>query len=88
MLTPGIRALATPGHAPGHTSYIVESKGQTLIVMGDLVARARGRASLLMSRLFLIPLALIRGARAGALPRMAKPEIWSYGRGKGQTLYI
>src|SRR5580704_15952763 len=36
-LTPGIRALATPGHAPGHTSYRVESTGQTLIVMGDLV---------------------------------------------------
>ena len=36
-LTPGIRALATHGHAPGHTSYVVDSKGQTLIVMGDLV---------------------------------------------------
>ena len=40
VLTPGIRALATPGHAPGHTSYIVESEGQTLIVMGDLVLMA------------------------------------------------
>jgi glyoxylase-like metal-dependent hydrolase (beta-lactamase superfamily II) len=37
VLTPGIRSLATPGHAPGHTSYVVESKGQTLIVLGDLV---------------------------------------------------
>jgi glyoxylase-like metal-dependent hydrolase (beta-lactamase superfamily II) len=37
VLTPGIRALATHGHAPGHTSYIVESQGQTLIVLGDLV---------------------------------------------------
>ncbi len=36
-LTPGIRSLATYGHTPGHTSYIVESKGQTLIVMGDIV---------------------------------------------------
>jgi glyoxylase-like metal-dependent hydrolase (beta-lactamase superfamily II) len=36
-LAPGIRALATPGHTPGHTSFVVESKGQTLIVMGDLV---------------------------------------------------
>jgi glyoxylase-like metal-dependent hydrolase (beta-lactamase superfamily II) len=36
-LTPGIRALATHGHAPGHTSYIVESQRETLIVMGDLV---------------------------------------------------
>jgi len=36
-LAPGIRALATHGHTPGHTSYVIESKGQTLIVMGDLV---------------------------------------------------
>ena len=36
-LSPGIRALATAEHTPGHTSFVVESKGQTLIVMGDLV---------------------------------------------------
>jgi glyoxylase-like metal-dependent hydrolase (beta-lactamase superfamily II) len=36
-LVPGIRALATHGHSPGHTSYIVENKGQKLIVLGDLV---------------------------------------------------
>jgi len=36
-LTPGIRALGTHGHTLGHTSYVVESQGQTLIVMGDLV---------------------------------------------------
>lgn len=35
-LSPGIRALATPGHTSGHTSFVVESKGQPLIVMGDL----------------------------------------------------
>jgi len=36
-LTTGIRALATHGHSPGHTSYVVESRGQKLIVLGDLV---------------------------------------------------
>ena len=36
-IAPSIRAEATHGHTPGHTSYIVESKGQTLIVIGDLV---------------------------------------------------
>ena len=36
-MAPGITAHATHGHTPGHTSYIVESKGRTLIVMGDLV---------------------------------------------------
>jgi glyoxylase-like metal-dependent hydrolase (beta-lactamase superfamily II) len=37
MLVPGIRALATHGHTPGHTSYIIESRGTTLVVLGDLV---------------------------------------------------
>ena len=36
-LVPGIRALGTHGHSLGHTSYVVESQGQTLVVMGDLV---------------------------------------------------
>jgi glyoxylase-like metal-dependent hydrolase (beta-lactamase superfamily II) len=36
-LVPGIRAVATRGHTPGHTSYVVESKGQRLEVLGDLV---------------------------------------------------
>ena len=33
----GVRALATPGHTPGHTSYIIESRGERLILLGDLV---------------------------------------------------
>jgi glyoxylase-like metal-dependent hydrolase (beta-lactamase superfamily II) len=36
-LVPGIRAVATPGHTAGHTVYVVESKGQTLILWGDLM---------------------------------------------------
>ena len=36
-LLPGIRALATHGHTPGHTSYVIESRGAKLMVMGDLV---------------------------------------------------
>ncbi len=36
-IVPGVRSLATHGHTPGHTSFIVESKGQTMIVLGDLV---------------------------------------------------
>lgn len=39
-LVPGIRALATHGHTPGHTSYVVESGEQTLIVIGDLIHHA------------------------------------------------
>jgi len=36
-LVPGIRALASRGHTPGHTSYVVESKGEKLVLIGDLV---------------------------------------------------
>lgn len=37
VLVPGIRSLATPGHTPGHTSFVVESQGDTLLVLGDVV---------------------------------------------------
>jgi glyoxylase-like metal-dependent hydrolase (beta-lactamase superfamily II) len=36
-MLPGIRAIPTPGHTPGHTSYMVESRGQKLLVWGDVV---------------------------------------------------
>jgi glyoxylase-like metal-dependent hydrolase (beta-lactamase superfamily II) len=34
-LVPGIRAVPSPGHTPGHTVYLVQSKGQTLMLWGD-----------------------------------------------------
>jgi glyoxylase-like metal-dependent hydrolase (beta-lactamase superfamily II) len=36
-LVPGIKAIAAVGHTPGHTIYAVESKGQKLMVWGDLI---------------------------------------------------
>ena len=36
-LVPGVKAVATPGHTPGHSIYKVESKGQTLVLWGDLM---------------------------------------------------
>lgn len=36
-LVPGVHAMATHGHTPGHTIYRVESKGQTLVLWGDLM---------------------------------------------------
>jgi len=36
-LVPGIHALATPGHTPGHTIYAVESKGEKMVFGGDLM---------------------------------------------------
>ena len=36
-VVPGIKAWATNGHTSGHTSYVVESRGEKLIVVGDLI---------------------------------------------------
>ncbi len=36
-LFPGVRAVAAPGHTPGHTTYVIESKGQKLVLWGDLM---------------------------------------------------
>jgi glyoxylase-like metal-dependent hydrolase (beta-lactamase superfamily II) len=36
-VVPGIRAVASYGHTAGHTSYLVESKGQQLMLVGDLI---------------------------------------------------
>jgi glyoxylase-like metal-dependent hydrolase (beta-lactamase superfamily II) len=36
-LAPGIRANPTGAHTPGHTTYMVESGGQKLLLIGDLI---------------------------------------------------
>jgi glyoxylase-like metal-dependent hydrolase (beta-lactamase superfamily II) len=36
-LAPGIQAVPAPGHTPGHTMYAFESKGQKILLSGDLV---------------------------------------------------
>ena len=36
-LIPGLRAIGGPGHTPGHTLYVVESKGEKLVFWGDLL---------------------------------------------------
>ena len=36
-LVPGVRSHAGKGHTPGHSSYVVESGGQRLVLMGDLI---------------------------------------------------
>ncbi len=36
-LVPGIKSSVTHGHTPGHSLYVVESKGQKLVLWGDLM---------------------------------------------------
>lgn len=35
-ILPEVTAIKTPGHTPGHTSFLIESMGQRLFVAGDL----------------------------------------------------
>ena len=37
QLLPGIRAVAARGHSAGHTVYAVESQGQRMLLIGDLI---------------------------------------------------
>jgi glyoxylase-like metal-dependent hydrolase (beta-lactamase superfamily II) len=34
---PGLRALASPGHTPGHTCFVLESAGETFVLLADTV---------------------------------------------------
>lgn len=37
ILFPGISSLASAGHTPGHSCYVIESKGQKLAFWGDII---------------------------------------------------
>ena len=36
-IVPGVRARTARGHTPGHSTYVVESRGQKLVFWGDLM---------------------------------------------------
>jgi glyoxylase-like metal-dependent hydrolase (beta-lactamase superfamily II) len=36
-ISPHIRLVPTPGHTPGHVSVMIESKGETAIITGDMI---------------------------------------------------
>lgn len=36
---PGVQSIATPGHTPGHTSYLVADGAESLLVLGDVSGR-------------------------------------------------
>jgi len=39
-LGPGVRAIATPGHTPGHQSVLVRAGDESILVTGDLLVHA------------------------------------------------
>jgi glyoxylase-like metal-dependent hydrolase (beta-lactamase superfamily II) len=37
VVAPGIRAVPLPGHTPGQTGYLVESRGERLLIWADII---------------------------------------------------
>lgn len=37
VIAPGVRLISTLGHSPGHVSIVVESRGETAVITGDMV---------------------------------------------------
>ncbi|MET0401912.1 MAG: MBL fold metallo-hydrolase [Cystobacter sp.] len=37
QLYPGVKAIPTPGHTPGHAFYLIESRGESMQFIGDVV---------------------------------------------------
>jgi glyoxylase-like metal-dependent hydrolase (beta-lactamase superfamily II) len=37
VVIPGITSFSQPGHTPGHTAYLVQSSGHTLLLWGDII---------------------------------------------------
>ncbi len=39
-LAPGVTAIPTPGHTPGHMSLLISSKNERAVILGDLIGSA------------------------------------------------
>jgi glyoxylase-like metal-dependent hydrolase (beta-lactamase superfamily II) len=73
VLFPGVTAVDTRGHTPGHTSYLFESGPQKLLVLGDIVHVAAvqfRRPEATME--FDVDQKMAGMARASLLPRIVK----------------
>ena len=40
QIVPGVTMIDTPGHTPGHMSVMIESEGQSMMVLGDAITHA------------------------------------------------
>ena len=79
-LVAGIKSIPEPGHTPGHTGYMVESKGQRLLVWGDIIhvgAVQFGDPAVTIS--FDSDSAAAERSRKAALEQAAKQREWIAG---------
>jgi glyoxylase-like metal-dependent hydrolase (beta-lactamase superfamily II) len=79
-LAPGLRALATPGHTPGHQSFAVTLPDRTVVLAGDAADLRRNLERRLppgsVARENDAPLAETAIARLADLDARADTEVW------------
>ncbi|SDD36729.1 Glyoxylase, beta-lactamase superfamily II [Massilia sp. PDC64] len=75
-LVPGIRAVAEPGHTPGHSGYLVEDGGQALLVWGDVVHVAAVQLEQTQATVkYDTSASAARASRTGLLERAAREHL-------------
>ena len=76
-LVPGVRAQFTGGHTPGHSFYVIESKGEKLVLWGDAMhVGAVQFASPAITIAFDIDPKAAAAARAKAFADAAEQGVW------------
>lgn len=76
-IVPGIRAVAAPGHTPGHSYYAVESGGQKLLLLGDMLHAGAVQFPHPGTTIrFDVDAAAAKAQRAGELADAAKNGYW------------
>jgi glyoxylase-like metal-dependent hydrolase (beta-lactamase superfamily II) len=76
-IVPGIRSVGDTGHTPGHTAYMIESRGQKLLVWGDIVHVAPLQLSDLQASVkYDSDDRAAQRARSALLARAAQDNVW------------
>ena len=84
---PGVRALVTPGHSPGHTSYLISSTAGTLVAFGDAFHVPAQLSHPGWASAPDIDAAAVLVARRRVLDELAKPDTVGFGTHFGDQVF-
>lgn len=78
-VVPGVEALVTPGHTPGHATYIVtSSSGKRLVIFGDVFHNPAQLDHLDWGSAPDSHSGLVQGARSRVLAEMLEPNTYAF----------